>query len=322
MTHFAEKNEPFATATVVLREAPSSGKVGDKAVISQLGEIMGWVGGGCVHGIVIKEAAEAIRSGRSRLVRIGNSALPTKNEGIMEYKMTCQSEGTIEVFIEPVLPRPHLLVIGKTAIARSLVKMAGDLGYRVTVVAEDVTPTTYSKVDELITHLDLAHVSTTPNSFIVVATQGEQDEKALEEALKKDRRYLGFVASHKKMESVSKFLVDQGFDASAVNAIRSPVGIDINAKSPQEVAISILAEMIQVKNASPKMKSGEIFDAIRSELPQPKYYINPVCGVPIDMNHPKHVIVYQGEKVYFCCDGCKIQFEAAPEKYMSKINSD
>jgi len=315
-----KKNEPFAIALVVRREAPSSGKVGDKAVINKYGEILGWVGGGCVNGIAIKEAEDALRSGKSRLVRIGKAIVPSKNEGIMEYKMTCQSEGTVEIFIEPVMPKPHLVVIGKTAIARALVKLAGDTGYRITAVAEDANLSTFSKVDELITQLNLSNVTTTASTCIVIATQGGQDEKALEEALKKERDYLGFVASRKKMEAISKYLTDAGFNKSAIDAIRSPAGIDINAKTPEEVAISILAEMIQQKNNSSGISSFEKFEEIKNDVPAPKYYINPVCGVPVDMNHPKHIIEYNGEKVYFCCDGCKIKFEATPEKYMAKID--
>lgn len=318
-----KQNEPFAMAIVVRREAPSSGKVGDKAVINKFGEILGWVGGGCVKGIIIKEAEDAMKSGKARLVRIGKSIEPSKQIDVMEYKMTCQSEGTIEVFIEPVLPVPHLVVIGKTAIARSLTKLAGALGYRITGVAQDANLQTFEKVDELITQINLASVKTTPASFIVVATQGEHDEKALEEALKKESAYLGFVASKKKMASMANYLADAGFDKAAIDVIKSPVGIDINAKSPDEVAISILAEMIQIHNNSPVMLSFEKFDESKAETGMsPKYYINPVCGVPVDMHNPKHVIEYQGEIVYFCCDGCKVKFEEDPGKYIKKITAN
>ena len=118
----AKKNEPFVLAVVVRREEPSSGKAGDKAVINQYGEILGWVGGGCVRAIIIKEAEDAMRTGMPRLVRIGkNLGNEKKHGGVMEYKMTCQSEGMVEVFIEPVLPPPHLVVVGRSAIARALV---------------------------------------------------------------------------------------------------------------------------------------------------------------------------------------------------------
>ncbi|HEY8660276.1 MAG TPA: XdhC family protein [Hanamia sp.] len=315
-----KRNEPFATAVVVRREAPSSGKVGDKAVINKFGEILGWVGGGCVKGIIIKEAEDAMKSGKPRLVKIGKSIEPSKQEGIMEYKMTCQSEGTVEVFIEPVLPGPHLVVIGKSAIARALGKLAGVIGYRITGVAQDANLQTFEKVDELITQISLANVKTTPASFIVVATQDENDEKALEEALKKESAYVGFIASRKKMASMANYLVDAGYDKAGIDAIKSPAGIDINAKSPDEIAISILAEMIQVQNILAGKVVFEKFDESKAETGiSPKYYTNPVCGVPVDMNHPKHIIEYKGEKVYFCCDGCKVKFEADPDKYMSKV---
>jgi xanthine dehydrogenase accessory factor len=317
--HLREKNEPFAMATVVRREAPSSGKPGDKAVINKHGEILGWIGGGCVRGIVVKEAEDAIKTGRARLVKIGKTLVPSQQEGVVEYKMTCQSEGTVEIFIEPVLPRQHLVVIGKSAIAKALVKLSADADYRITAVAQDASLHTFEKVDELITQLNLSQVKTTPSTFIVVATQGESDEKALTESLHKQYAYLAFVASRKKMMSVKEYLEKSGFDKDKIDTIVSPAGIDINAKTPEEVAISILAQMIQVRNAMTAPLKFEQFEpSMENGSSAPSYYINPVCGVPVDINNPKHVEEYKGEKVYFCCDGCWEQFVAAPEKYMVK----
>ncbi|GAB2665184.1 XdhC/CoxI family protein [Flavihumibacter cheonanensis] len=313
-----KKNEPFAIAMVVRREAPSSGKAGDKAIINKFGEIIGWVGGGCVRAIIIKEAEDAMKTGRARLVRIGKALNQSQQEGVMEYKMTCQSEGLVEVFIEPVLPPPHLVVMGKTAIAKALVKLAKASGFRVTAVAPDVKPDTFDKVDELITQYSLKQVNTTPATSIVVATQGDNDEIALQEAAAKASCYLGFVSSRKKGDKLMDYLKDAGVDPSRVATIKSPAGIDINAKSPEEVAISILAEIIQVKSQVGAGAAFTMFDATREEAGKPKFYINPVCGVPVDVNSPKHVVDYKGEKVYFCCDGCKVKFEQNPEKYMEK----
>jgi xanthine dehydrogenase accessory factor len=313
-----KRNEPFAIAVVVRREAPSSGKTGDKAIINKFGEIIGWVGGGCVRAILIKEAEDAMKTGIARLVRIGKSLTQSQQEGVMEYKMTCQSEGLVEVFVEPVLPPPHLVVMGKTAIAKALVKLAKTTGFRVTAVAPDIKPDTFDKVDELITQYNLKQVNTTEASCIVVATQGDQDETALQEAVGKANCYLGFVSSRKKGNKVMDYLKDAGVDPQKVAAIKSPAGIDINAKSPEEVAISILAEIIQVKSQAPAASAFTQFDTTRAEAGKPKFYINPVCGVPVDVNSPKHVIDYKGEKVYFCCDGCKVKFEQDPDKYMQK----
>jgi xanthine dehydrogenase accessory factor len=313
-----KKNEAFAMVMVVRRDAPSSGKVGDKAVINKHGEIIGWVGGGCVKGIIIKEAEDAMRSGKARMVKIGKSLNILKQEGVMEYKMTCQSEGTVEVFIEPVLPQPHLVVIGKSEIAKALVKLAAVMGFRITGVAQDGNLQTFEKVDELVTHISLKDIKTNNASFIVVITQGEGDEKALSEALQKEYAYLGFVASKKKMISIATFLEQSSFDKNKIASIVSPAGIDINAKKPEEVAISILAQIIQVRNDN-NVNAFEKFETKKEDDGKaPVYYINPVCGVPVDINNPKHVVEYKNEKVYFCCDGCKVKFDAAPEKYMLK----
>lgn len=312
----SRKNEPFALAVVVRREEPSSGKVGDKAVINKFGEIIGWVGGGCVRAIIIKEAEDAMKTGQARLVRIGKNTGTVNAKGTIEYKMTCQSEGTVEVFIEPVLPAPHLVVVGKSAIARALVKMAKTAGYRITAMANDARPDTFEGPDQLITQLSFAQVKTDPSTSIVVATQGEQDEKALEMALQQQYAYLGFVASQKKKTSVMAYLADAGLDATRINAIESPAGIDIKAKRPEEVAISILAAMILRRNTLPADFSFTKFDETRAEAGKPAFYINPVCGVPVDINNPKHVVDYHGEKVYFCCDGCHTKFIAEPDRYM------
>jgi len=282
--------------------------------------MIGWIGGGCVKGIILKEASDAMKSGKARLVKITPDAeMSVKNDGIVEYKMTCMSEGSVEVFIEPVLPAPHLVVIGKTAIAKALVKMAKAANYRVTAVALESTPSTFEKVDELITQLSFHSVKMTPSSSIVVVTQGEQDEAALEMAVKQKTNYVGFVASRKKKASVFEYLIQNGVDQKLLENVKCPAGIDINAKRPEDVAISILAEIIRVQSQSPVATEISPLEELKSEGMQAKFYINPVCGIPIDMNNPKHIVEYKGEKVYFCCDGCKIKFDAEPEKYMKKL---
>src|SRR5215831_18944506 len=313
-----KKNEPFAIAIVVRREAPCSGKSGDKAIINKYGEIIGWVGGGCVKSIVIKEAEDAMQTGKARFGKVVKSASSIRQQGVMEYKMTCLSEGSVDIFIEPVLSTPHLVVMGKGAIARALVRLAKATGYRVTAIATDAKPDTFEGVDELITQLSFENVKTSRYSSIVVATQGENDETALELALKQQNSYIGFVASKKKREGVFEYLSLSGVEQKKIDEIKSPAGIDINAKKPEEVAISILAEIIQIRNASPAAAGFTEYDETRLEAGKSKFYINPVCGVPIDVNNPKHIIEYNGDKIYFCCDGCKTKFEQEPEKYMKK----
>lgn len=307
-----QQNELFATATVVWREAPSSGQVGNRAIINAQGEVWGWVGGGCTKGIVLKEASTAMHEGRPRLVRVSPEPDFTPHLGIKEYKMTCQSGGSIDIFIEPVMPKTHLIIMGKSAIAQALAATAKLLDYRVTVMAMGVSDDTFAGVDEIKMAFSFAKTPVSKHTFVVVATQGEQDEMALKAALKASVPYLAFVASRKKRDSVFAFLTASGVDERELSAIKTPAGLDIKAKTPNEVAISILAEIIQTVRSEPKQP--ELLETLTGE---DKFYINPVCQIPVDKTAPKHIVEYKGEKVYFCCDGCKVKFEAEPEKYMA-----
>lgn len=313
---FKKKFEPFASVTVISRKEPSSGKTGDKAIVDQYGKLHGWIGGGCVQSIVSKESVDAIQSGKPRRVIIGQSDSQntiSSHSDIKTYKMTCQSEGTIEVFIEPYVPAQHLVIIGKTAIAKSMARLAKASGYRVSVLTTDTSLESFGQADELFNTYDLEPTHITAGSAILIATQGESDELALEQALKENVAYIGFVASRKKKESVWTYLLDSGVEQNQLDKVFSPAGLDINAKKPEEVAISILAQIIQVKSGQSDASAATTKAQVLAQ-----YYINPVCGVPVDKNNPRHVIEYKGEKVYFCCDGCKVSFEKDPEKYMTQ----
>lgn len=315
-THRRTQNELFATATVVWREAPSSGKAGDRAIIDSRGEVWGWVGGGCTKGIVLKEASAAMAEGKPRLVRVSPNPDEAPQAGVREYRMTCHSGGSVDIFIEPVMPQTHLIIMGKSAIARALAPMAKLLDYRVTVMAMGASDEQFPGVDEVRIAFNLAKVPVNAHTFVVVATQGEQDEMALKAALKAPLPYLAFVASRKKREVVFDYLRASGVSEDALATVKSPAGIDIKAKTPNEVAVSILAEIIQTTRTAPAQP-----DPVQEAIGQDKFYINPVCGIPVDKTAPKHIIAYKGENVYFCCDGCKIKFEAEPEKYTRSVSA-
>jgi xanthine dehydrogenase accessory factor len=315
LAEYKTKNLAYATAVVVHRQAPSSGKAGDKAVINSLGQVFGWVGGGCTKGIIVKEATEAIFDGSPRLVKISPESKSKTSNGVKEYKMTCHSGGTVEVFIEPVLPKTHLVVLGNSAIARALVKLGKAMNYRVSIVATGIKADNFQEADEVINKFDLSSIKYNKQTFIVVATQGEQDELALLEATKKDRNYLAFVASKKKRTSVYEYLKLEGISESILDKIKSPAGLDINAKSPEEVALSILGEIVQTYRQS-NSETGKNNPIQSKEAISDEYYINPVCNIPIEKSTAKHIIDFKNEKVYFCCDGCKVKFEAEREKYL------
>ena len=144
-----KQKEAYATAFIVRRKIPSSGKPGDKAIITKNGEIHGWIGGGCTRGIILKEALGAIQDGKSRFVSISPDSDETTTSHTKIYKMTCQSGGEVEVYIEPVLPRPHIVIFGSTHIARALAKIAKAMDYKVSAVVYQVDKNSYPNIDEL-----------------------------------------------------------------------------------------------------------------------------------------------------------------------------
>lgn len=316
----SSNNEPYATAYIVRRKNPSSGKPGDKAIITKDGQIHGWIGGGCTRGIVLKEALLAMRDRKPRLVHISPNALEQDGGGTKLYKMTCQSGGEVEVYIEPVLPKPQLLIFGSSHISMALAQVAKAMEYRVQVVMSAVDSSLFPGVDGIIDLAEFAPEQVGKNPYVVVCTQGEGDAEALATALSLNSEYLSFVASRMKANGIYRELHDKGIEFDRLSVIKTPAGLDIGAKTPHEVAISILAEIIQVfrsAEAATEANGGKA-DNMEVELSNEDYYLNPVCNIPIQKSTAKHVLEYEGEKVYFCCDGCKVSFEREPEKYMVK----
>src|SRR5271170_5066288 len=220
-----KKGEPFAVAEVVRYLSPISGKVGDKAIVFADGTVWGWIGGGCVQPAVIKEALKALKDGRPRLVRISPSA--SQEEGIVAYNMTCHSGGTLDVYIEPVLPKPHILILGRSPVGRTLAKLGKVVGYTVSVAAPQADKESYPDVDRVQTDLDLSGLRIGPQAFIVVSTQGECDEEALEQALKTDASYVAFVASKVKAAKVLQHLGERGITPERLSQVKAPAGLNI-----------------------------------------------------------------------------------------------
>ena len=301
------KDEPFAVAEVVRYQAPISGKPGDKAIIVADGRMWGWIGGGCAQPVVVKEALKALTDGQPRLIRISPSSSP--EEGIIDYAMTCHSGGTLDIFIEPVLPKPRILVLGRSPIARTLVTLAKTIGYAVLVAAPDADRESFRDADLVQTNFDLNDVKITPQTFVVVSTQGAADEEALEAALNTDVSYVAFVASKKKAEKVIEDLKERGIDAERVRRVRAPAGLDIRASSPEEIAVSILAEIIQERN----LKAANSVST--PELPEQEAR-DPICGMTVDVGKAKYKSDFQDVSFYFCCAGCKQTFDKHPEKYV------
>ena len=320
-------NVAYASAQIVRRVAPSSGKPGDQAIITADGQIHGWIGGGCTRGIVLKEALLSLQDRKPRLVSISPNSQPNAAPGTKIYAMTCQSGGEVDVYIEPVLPKPQLLVFGTSHIGIALAKLAKAMDYRVEVIMSKVDKAVYADVDQYHELSSFTPTADYQNSFVIVCTQGEGDLQALLQAINLDSRYLAFVSSRKKAQSIFTDLRQHDINFDQLKKIKTPAGIDIGAKLPEEVAISILAEVVATFRESsntiidlPQAKSSSTSAGPTAppklDLKNDDFYINPVCQIPVQKSTAKYVLEYSGEKVYFCCDGCKVSFEKDPEKYM------
>jgi xanthine dehydrogenase accessory factor len=304
------KGEPFAVAMVVRYQAPISGKPGDKAIVLGDGRIWGWIGGGCAQPVVVKEALKSLADGQPRLIRISPSSSP--EEGIIDYTMTCHSGGTLDIYIEPVLAKPHILILGRSPVARTLATLAKAIGYTVSVAAPDADRESFPDVDRMQPDLDLSRARITPQTFVVVSTQGECDEEALEAALNAGPAFIAFVASKVKAGTVFDYLRERGIAADKINRVRAPAGLDIHASSPEEIAVSILAEIIQVRGTTSDKQPT------RKDVPLPllkQEARDPVCGMTVDVGAAKYKSELQGAWSYFCCAGCKQAFDKQPDKY-------
>jgi len=303
------KGEPFAVAEVVRYLSPISGKVGDKAIILADGTFWGWIGGGCAQPAVVKEALKSLQDGRPRLVRISPSSC--QEEGIVAYNMSCHSGGTLDIYVEPVLPKPHVLILGRSPVGRTLASLAKTINYTVSIAAPQADRESYPFADQVQADLDLNGLRIGPRTFIVVSTQGECDEEALEQALKTNASYVTFVASKAKAAKVLQSLTQRGISAERLNHVRAPAGLNIHAVSPEEIALSILAEIVQLSRSQDIQQTSTA--AASGEQEEAK---DPICGMTVDIRTAKYKSEYDGKAFYFCCGGCKQTFDKQPDKYL------
>ncbi len=308
------KGEPFVFATVVACRRPTSAYVGAKAIIGRDGAFSGWVGGSCAQPIVVREALKALEDGSPRLLMISPDPPPADQalEGVLYFDMPCQSQGALEVYIEPFLPRPELLIVGETPLAQALAR-AGDLmDFAVCVSDPGATPERFPDADVLLDGLEQVPARLGPDSYVVVATQGQYDEQALAAALQQDTAYVGLVASRKRAETVFQYLRDEGISAEAVGRVRCPAGLDLGGVTPPEIALSIAAEILQVR----RRKAGE---RTAGPGPDPEAGVaqDPVCGMTVTVATARYTSDHGGQTFYFCSAGCKDSFQREPERYLS-----
>jgi len=308
----SRRGEPFVLATVVWRRAPSSGKEGSTALITPDRRVRGWLGGACAEPTVIREALKALEEGTPRLLFLGppEELAARGREGVVTVPIACQSEGALEVHVEPVLPQPQLVVIGRSPAVGTLAAMAGALGWRTVVVDEGGVPEDYPEVGRVLTTLDLDAARITERSFVVVATQGHYDEDALERALATPAAYIGLVASRKRAESVLGYLRDRGVPDGELARVRAPAGLDLGKVAHEEIAVAILAELVRERAAG--ALAGVMPPA---EVPRHEE-LDPVCGMTVEVATARYRTVHDGRTYYLCSAGCLSRFEEDPARYL------
>jgi len=301
MEHAAElarRGEAFALATVVWRQGPSSSQQGSRAIITADGELHGWIGGACAEPAVIRAATHVIATGSAELLLLGNpdqfgGAVP---EGVAVIPISCQSEGALEVYIEPVVPVPHMVVVGRSPMAQTLADLARALGWHA----------------ELIDGPDFTADGVGEQSLVVVATQGHDDERVLERAVAARPAYLGLVGSRKRGAAVLGYLADRGLPKAALDRVRVPAGLDLGSTTHPEIAVAILAELVQLR-ASGALAGGTAGPP--SVQSQPGTAVDPVCGMTMTAGQRSLSLDHAGSTYYFCGAGCRHAFEKDPAAY-------
>ncbi len=247
---------PYVLATVVGCKAPTSAKPGYKALVTAAGDIYGWIGGGCVQPAVVKAASQALRDGRPQLIRVSPTQDANPRDEVVGFKSACFSGGTVDIFIEPVLSRPSLLLLGSSEVARSLATLAHFAGFKVTVASPAADETGFPRADQVIKSFAIANAAFSQPPLVVVATQGKGDQAALLAALGVDTYHRAFIASKRKADKLKQLMKDKGHDPQVVDAIVAPAGLDIGARSPEEIAVSVLAGLIAARHQQPVAPLG------------------------------------------------------------------
>jgi xanthine dehydrogenase accessory factor len=286
---------PFVLATVVAYKSPQSAKPGSKAIIKADGEMIGWVGGGCVQPIVLREAKNALKTGQTKLLTISPDAARDDWKGAESYRMTCEGGGSLEIYLEPVLPKPQLIIIGRSPVAQTVAELGRMLDFKVTAVDSDP-----GSVRDLIKD----------DGFVVVATMGNGDEEGLLAVVGTRPRYLGLVASEKKSRALFEYAREKGATDEDIAAIKCPAGIELGGETLPEIALSVAAEIVRVRRASIQQQS----------VPESNAAIDPICGMTVDTENAKYTSTVNGETIYFCCLRCKETFDQPQISQLTRIS--
>jgi xanthine dehydrogenase accessory factor len=240
-SELAFAGKPFAIATVVRVEGSSSARRGSKAIIDSQGRLVsGWVGGGCAESAVKSEALKCIETEQTQLI-----TLDMRDEEI-GVGMPCGGE--MDVFIEPVVPKPELVVVGHGRIAEALAAIGHLVGFSITVNDPAADLKSFPAGSRMVTEdFDLTETPIGPKTFVVIATQHKRDHLWLQKALDGNAAYVALIASRHRAKLVLDYLTVAGLPAQKIAYVRSPAGLDLGAATPEEIALSIVSEMVALR---------------------------------------------------------------------------
>ena len=292
------RGERFALVTGVRREPPSSARVGDTALVTEAGEYHGWAGGGCTRETCLREARRAIVEGEPRLLSLSPEASVPPRRGMVALPMTCNSGGTVEIYVEPVLPQPRLVLFGATPAVRCLARLAHASGYRVDVVHPDAEEADFP--DARSVQKRFIADSVARGAHVLVATMGDDDLEVLRSVLSREPAYVGVIASRKRFERMRGDL--SSLPEEILARVHAPAGLDLGAVTPEEIAVSVMAQIVQERRrpaaAPPREAARE----------QAKEAIDPICGMSVTIATARHKADVEGIAYYFCCAGCRANF--------------
>ena len=269
--HLQQQDQPYALVSVLRVQAPASAKPGDKAVVTADGIVQGWIGGGCAQPAVLRTVKRSLADGVARVIRIAPAEEGQMREldDVLEFGMACHSGGTLELFVDPMLPRARLTLIGDSPLAAALAGLAPRVGLPVTVVAQGADAARFPDAERVLVSDDAPEVASNvaSGSFVVVATQGRRDLQGLRAALSIGARQVFFVSSARKAQVLKAALLEAGHDAAAVEAIVAPAGQAIGAQTPEEIALSVLAAVVAARRGAVVAPSPKPVIAPLPEMP-------------------------------------------------------
>ena len=320
----------FAFATVVAVRRPTSARPGASGIVHPDGTIEGWVGGSCAQPVVVREALRALADGQPRLLRLSREGPGEgrRADGVVELVMTCHSGGTLEIYVEPHLPAPHLWIAGTTPIAGALVSLGAAAGWHVTLFDPVAEREAFPAAEAVLGDRDLTTLDFAAPPYVVVATQGVWDEEAVLKALMRDVAYVGLVASPTRAAVVREWLRDETMlEPDRIAALRAPAGLDIGAETAEEIALSILAELVEVRRgrasfvAAPGPATLAGRDAAASDGAAPIVddivLVDPVCGMTVDRKDARHLAEHDGVVYAFCQMACRTRFIHDPAAFVA-----